>query len=123
MKNKLTSVRTYHCHRCGKTKEMNPKKWGKSNLESWCYCNPLTPMLMSPTSEKELDKKYGSVFKNPHAQALGSLGGKKNTDAQKKARAENGRKGGRPRLCIKCRGKVARVKNPNSLLCTNCLTR
>ena len=35
--------------------------------------------------------------KNPAAVALGSLGGKANTEAQNAARRENGKKGGRPR--------------------------
>lgn len=34
--------------------------------------------------------------KNPHAVEMGKLGGKKNTEAQNKARAENGKRGGRP---------------------------
>lgn len=35
---------------------------------------------------------------NPHAAALGRLGGSKNTPAQNAARAKNGRKGGRPKV-------------------------
>ena len=35
-------------------------------------------------------------MKNPHAQALGSLGGQSKSEAKKKASAENGKKGGRP---------------------------
>ena len=35
--------------------------------------------------------------KNPAAVALGRKGGKANTEAQNRARAENGKKGGRPR--------------------------
>ena len=35
--------------------------------------------------------------KNTAAVALGSLGGKANTEAQNRARAENSKKGGRPR--------------------------
>lgn len=35
--------------------------------------------------------------KNPHAQALGSLGGKSTSDAKKAAARLNGKKGGRPR--------------------------
>ena len=34
--------------------------------------------------------------KNPHAVALGRLGGSKATEAQKAAARRNGRKGGRP---------------------------
>jgi hypothetical protein len=34
---------------------------------------------------------------NPHAKALGRLGGKANTPAQNAARRENGKLGGRPR--------------------------
>ena len=34
---------------------------------------------------------------NPHAKALGRLGGKANTPAQNAARAENGKLGGRPK--------------------------
>ncbi len=34
--------------------------------------------------------------KNPAAQALGRLGGSKNTEAQNRARRRNARKGGRP---------------------------
>lgn len=35
--------------------------------------------------------------KNPHAVALGKLGGKKSTEAKKQAARANGQKGGRPR--------------------------
>lgn len=35
--------------------------------------------------------------KNPHAQALGKLGGSKTSEAKKKAAQENGKKGGRPK--------------------------
>lgn len=35
--------------------------------------------------------------KNPHAQALGRLGGSKNTPSQNKARKANARKGGWPK--------------------------
>ena len=38
-----------------------------------------------------------STDKNPHAQALGRLGGSKNSAAQNAARARNGKLGGRPR--------------------------
>ena len=34
---------------------------------------------------------------NPHAKALGRLGGKANTPAQNAARRENGKLGGRPK--------------------------
>jgi hypothetical protein len=34
---------------------------------------------------------------NPHAKALGKLGGKANTPAQNAARRENGKLGGRPK--------------------------
>ena len=44
---------------------------------------------------------------NPHAQALGKLGGKANTRAQNAARAENGKLGGRPK---KAKRKVANDK-------------
>lgn len=39
--------------------------------------------------------------KNPHAVALGKLGGSKSTEAKKEAARANGRKGGRPKKCIK----------------------
>lgn len=55
-------MRIYHCHKCGATKKQDPKKWGMGNLKSYCYCNPDTPFLMSPTSAKELDKKYVGIF-------------------------------------------------------------
>ncbi len=35
--------------------------------------------------------------KNPHAQALGKLGGKVRSEKKKKTSAENGKKGGRPK--------------------------
>lgn len=35
--------------------------------------------------------------KNPHAAALGKLGGASKSDAKKKASKENGKKGGRPK--------------------------
>lgn len=35
--------------------------------------------------------------KHPGAVALGRLGGQRNTEAQQRARAQNGRLGGRPR--------------------------
>ena len=35
--------------------------------------------------------------KNPHAVALGTLGGKKKSEAKTKAVRENGKKGGRPK--------------------------
>lgn len=35
--------------------------------------------------------------KNPHAVALGKLGGKKSTEAKKQAARANGQKGGRPK--------------------------
>ena len=41
--------------------------------------------------------------KNPAAQALGRLGGVKNTPAQVKARARNAKFAGRPRrICVTC---------------------
>ena len=40
--------------------------------------------------------------KNPHAQALGAIGGKSTSDAKKNAARENGKKGGRPRLKTFC---------------------
>jgi len=36
-------------------------------------------------------------MKNPHAAALGRLGGKAKSPAKSKSARENGRKGGRPR--------------------------
>jgi hypothetical protein len=35
--------------------------------------------------------------KNPHAVALGRLGGQQTSDAKKRSSAENGKKGGRPK--------------------------
>ena len=55
-------MKTYHCHRCDAKKELDPKKWGRSNLESYCFCNPDVGFLMSPTSRKALEKKYGKIF-------------------------------------------------------------
>lgn len=37
------------------------------------------------------------MSKNPHAVALGKLGGSKSTDAKKEAARVNGQKGGRPK--------------------------
>lgn len=37
------------------------------------------------------------ALKNPHAQALGKLGGSRNTQAQNQARAQNARLGGWPK--------------------------
>ena len=39
----------------------------------------------------------GAKPKNPHAQALGSLGGQSKSEAKKEASRLNGKKGGRPR--------------------------
>jgi len=40
-------------------------------------------------------------MKNPHAQALGKLGGQVSTKATQTAAKENGKKGGRPKHCKK----------------------
>lgn len=37
-------------------------------------------------------------MKNPHAQALGRLGGKSTSEAKKKASRENGKKGGKHKV-------------------------
>lgn len=52
-------------------------------------------------------------MKNPHAQALGALGGKSKSEAKSKASKENGKKGGRPKVCKKCddQGMITEVKN------------
>jgi hypothetical protein len=39
--------------------------------------------------------------KNPHAVALGRLGGQQTSEAKKRSSAENGKKGGRPRKARK----------------------
>jgi 5-methylcytosine-specific restriction endonuclease McrA len=61
------------------------------NLQPLCHsCNV---KKRNYTMEEFMEKQ-----KNKHAVALGKIGGKKNTDAQNKARAANGAKGGRPKL-------------------------
>jgi hypothetical protein len=48
-------------------------------------------------------RKTKSAPKNPHAQALGVLGGSRNTPAQEAARAANAKLAGRPRrICTAC---------------------
>jgi hypothetical protein len=53
------------------------------------------------------------MSKNVHAVALGKLGRATNSDAQKKASRENGKKGGRPRK--KKRLKKKKKPEPESL--------
>jgi hypothetical protein len=45
----------------------------------------------------EFFKAVDMLEKNPHAQALGKLGGSANTPAQNQARAKNAKKGGWPK--------------------------
>lgn len=59
---KLRGMRKYKCSKCGAIKMLDPKKWGRANLESWCYCTPATPSLMSPASwDKEIDRIIGRL--------------------------------------------------------------
>lgn len=55
------------------------------------------PGIVRPVNRKSLSKA---------AAALGALGGKRNTDAQKRARAANGKLGGRPVSTRKVGGVV-----------------
>jgi hypothetical protein len=58
--------------------------------------------------------------KNPAAQALGALGGGKNTKAQVLARARNARLAGRPRrVCTEC-GKPVFGGHKNRMLDLHC---
>jgi hypothetical protein len=55
------------------------------------------------TRPKKLPGHPGMTEKNPAAQALGRLGGTRNTEAQKKARLKNAKRAGRPaRVCVHC---------------------
>ena len=54
-------------------------------------------------------------MKNQNAVELGKIGGKKNTDAQNKARAANGAKGGRPMSTTSALEKLQNGAEPESL--------
>ena len=73
----------------------------------------LTPPAIAPAP---LDK-------NPHAQALGRLGGSQNTPAQVKARLKNAKRAGRPgRVCIHC-GEPVRGGHQDPKLDATCHAR
>src|SRR5262245_17516433 len=57
--------------------------------------------ILSPMSKTKATTKAKTP--NPHAQALGRLGGARNTDAQVAARKLNAKRAGRPgRVCATC---------------------
>ena len=78
----------------------------KHDLSTVPVPDPIDGHMLRP-DEEYLPCKLCGVFvprpaniktaKNPAAVALGSLGGKSTSDAKRKASAENGKKGGRPK--------------------------
>lgn len=87
-------MKTYHCHKCDKTYQLDPKEVKASNPMAWCYCTPDTPTRLSDQSREALDKKYDNIFKNPAAVSLGSM----KTEKKAEASRANGKKGGRPKV-------------------------
>jgi hypothetical protein len=68
---------------------------------STCPCPPIEDWSEDPYM----------TMKNPHAVALGRIGGQQTSEAKKRSSAENGKKGGRTRKVATLAAKVAKSLN------------